>query len=85
MASGKPVIATRIDGVTDVIVDDGKTGILVPPRDAARIAAAIRSLLDDPAAAAAMGARARAAVLQQYSLEAGPRDGRPFISGWSHE
>ncbi len=39
MASGTPVIATRIDGVTDVIVDDGKTGILVPPRDADRIAA----------------------------------------------
>ena len=54
-----------------VIVDDGNTGILVPPRDANRLAAAMRSLLDDPAAAAAMGARARAAVLLQYSLEAG--------------
>ncbi|MEO7132702.1 MAG: glycosyltransferase family 4 protein [Vicinamibacterales bacterium] len=71
MASGTPVIATRIDGVTDVIVDDGRTGILVPPRDADRLAAAIRSLLDDPAGAAVMGARARAAVMQQYSLEAG--------------
>ena len=71
MASGTPVIATRIDGVTDVIVDDGKTGILVPPRDAEQIAVAIRSLLDDPAAAAVMGAHARAAVLQQYSLTAG--------------
>ncbi len=71
MASGTPVIATRIDGVTDVIVDDGKTGILVPPRDADRIAVAIRSLLDDPTGAAAMGARARAAVLRHYSLEAG--------------
>jgi glycosyltransferase involved in cell wall biosynthesis len=71
MASGTPVIATRIDGVTDVIVDDGKTGLLVPPRDADRLAMAIRSLLEDSAAAAAMGARAREAVVQQYSLEAG--------------
>ena len=71
MASATPVIATRIDGVTDVIVDDGNTGILVPPRDADRLAVAIRSLLDDPAGAAAMGARARAAVMQHYAREAG--------------
>jgi glycosyltransferase involved in cell wall biosynthesis len=70
MASGTPVIATRIDGVTDVIVDDGRTGILVPPRNTDRLAVAIRSLLDDPAAAASMATRARAAVMQQYSLEA---------------
>jgi mannosyltransferase len=70
MACGKPVIATRIPGVTDTIVEDGKTGILVAPRDADGLAAAIRSLLDDPAAAAAMGARARAAVTQRFALDA---------------
>ena len=68
--AAKPVIATRIPGVTDIIVDDGKTGILVAPRDADGLAAAIRSLLDDPAAAAAMGARARAAVMQRFALDA---------------
>jgi len=70
MACGKPVIATRIPGVTDTIVEDGKTGILVAPRDADGLAAAIRSVLDDSAAAAAMGARARAAVMQRFALDA---------------
>jgi mannosyltransferase len=56
--------------VTDVIVEDGKTGVLVASRDADALATAIRSLLDDPAAAAAMGACARDAVMRRFALDA---------------
>ena len=70
MAAGLPVIATRIDRVTDTIVEDGVTGLLVPPRDATALAAALEHLLSAPAQAADMGARARQTVAARYGLEA---------------
>jgi L-malate glycosyltransferase len=61
MALGKPLIAPR-EGGPLVIVADGETGLLVPPRDPDALAAAIGELLDDPARRARMGAAARARV-----------------------
>jgi len=62
-ASGLPVVATDIRGCRQV-VDDGVTGRLVPPRDAAALAAAVEALAADPAGREAMGraALARAAA-----------------------
>jgi glycosyltransferase involved in cell wall biosynthesis len=68
MSSALPVVATRIDGVTDRIVSDGATGDLTPPKDAAAIAAALHRSLTDPARAAAMGAAARRDVEARYGL-----------------
>ena len=68
MSSALPVVATRIDGVTDRIVRDGVTGDLTPPKDAAAIAAALNRSLTDPARAAAMGAAARLDVEARYGL-----------------
>lgn len=59
MALGRPLIAPR-EGGPKVIVADGETGILVPPRDADALADAIVELLADPARRAAMGRAARA-------------------------
>ncbi len=53
-ALGKPVIATSQDRRTRIIAD-GKTGLLVPPRDPARLANAILRLLANPAESAEMG------------------------------
>ncbi len=61
MALGKPLVAPR-EGGPRYIVADGETGLLVPPRDAEALAAAISALLDDPARRAAMGRAARARV-----------------------
>ncbi|MEH6719129.1 MAG: glycosyltransferase family 4 protein [Aurantimonas endophytica] len=47
MASGKPVVASDIGGMPD-IVDPGETGLLVPPGDASALARAMQRLLDDP-------------------------------------
>jgi glycosyltransferase involved in cell wall biosynthesis len=68
MAAGKPVVATRIGG-TDEAVVDGETGFLVPPRDSRALAAALTTLLADPARARAMGEAGRARVRRRFSSE----------------
>lgn len=64
MAAGRPVVATRVGGIPEV-VSDGETGLLVPPEDPVALAVAIRRILDDPDLAARMGraGRSRAEAL----------------------
>lgn len=54
MAARLPVVSTTLAGIPEMVVE-GKTGLLVAPGDAVAAAAAVRSLLDDPAKARAMG------------------------------
>lgn len=68
MAARKPVIATAIGGVDEVIVP-GETGLLVPPRDPIALATAIRSLLSDRACAQHFAANGRARVEQYFAAE----------------
>ncbi len=68
-ASGLPAVAVA-DGGPLEILRDGDTGLLVPPTVAA-LAEGIGTIAADPAAARAMGARARADVLARYSWERG--------------
>jgi glycosyltransferase involved in cell wall biosynthesis len=58
-ATGTPLVASRIGGLSDIVVD-GETGVLVAPGDEAALAAAFTRLLSDGEARAAMGAAARA-------------------------
>ena len=69
MASGVPVVATRVGAFPD-LVRDGETGALVPPGDAAAMAAAMAPLLDDAARREAMGRAARAHVEASHAIEA---------------
>jgi glycosyltransferase involved in cell wall biosynthesis/aminoglycoside phosphotransferase (APT) family kinase protein len=69
MAAGVPVVATRLSGIPE-LVEDGETGLLVEPGDARALAAAIRRILDDPDAAAAMALRARARVRERFDVRA---------------
>ena len=68
MSMGKCVIATRTRGQTDTI-EDGATGVYVPPADPAALREAIRRVLADPAGAARMGAAARRYVEANANLE----------------
>jgi len=61
MASGLPIIATRVGALPDLI-RDGETGLLVPPGDAAALADAVRQLARDEALREAMGNLARSAA-----------------------
>jgi glycosyltransferase involved in cell wall biosynthesis len=67
MAAGCPVVATRVGGLPDLI-DDHKTGRLVPPRDASALSTAILELLDDSAAARELGRNAADAVRQRFTV-----------------
>jgi len=69
MASGLPVIATRVGGNTELILE-GETGCLVPPRDPAALAHAISRYYQDSAMAYEHGQRARAIIEQQFSMRA---------------
>jgi glycosyltransferase involved in cell wall biosynthesis len=67
MASGVPVVATRIGGVVDLIEHE-ETGLLVPPDDAEALSMAVDRLLGDADLRAAVAGRARARVCDAFSL-----------------
>ena len=68
MACGLPCIATRVGGVVEIL-DDGKAGVLVAPRDADGLAAAIQALAADPIRRRSLGQLACERVRRRYSLE----------------
>ena len=65
-AAGVPVVASAIGGIPEV-VEDGKTGMLVPPEDAASLARAIEAVLGDRAGAEARARSARHLVEDRFS------------------
>jgi len=69
LAVGTPVVATTVGGSGELI-RDGATGRLVPPGDAAALAAAILATLADPQASRAMARRGQALVREHHSLDA---------------
>jgi glycosyltransferase involved in cell wall biosynthesis len=68
MALYKPVVATRAGGIPE-IVQDGITGLLVPPQNSVALADAIQYLLQHPAQGKTFGAAGRQRVLQHFTAE----------------
>lgn len=68
MCSAKPVVATRVGGVPEV-VEHQRTGLLIPPGDAEALTEAIMWLLDDPVKCEKMGRDARRKVTSQFNIE----------------
>jgi glycosyltransferase involved in cell wall biosynthesis len=66
MAAGKPVIAGRLETIAE-LVQDGTSGLLVPPDDVSALTQALRRLVDDPAAGKAMGLAGRRHVDAEFS------------------
>ena len=66
LASGRPVVATAVNGVVDLI-EPGSTGLLAPPADPAALAANVRWLLDHPDEARRMGEAGRERVRQLFA------------------
>ncbi len=65
MWKGTPVVASRVGGIQDQIVD-GESGLMVEPRDLAGFGAAVSSLLDDPARAQRLGRAGRERVAEKF-------------------
>ena len=68
MAMAKPVVASRVGGIPD-LVEDGRNGFLVQPGDAKALAAAIKRLLIDKELAGEMGSRGRKMVDEKFSSD----------------
>jgi glycosyltransferase involved in cell wall biosynthesis len=68
MAHGRPVVATSVGGLADA-VEDGVTGLLVPPRDPAALRAAVERLLADGELRSRLGAAARKAASERFSWD----------------
>ena len=68
LAAGNAVITTRFGSVEE-LVKDGETGLLVPPKDPAALAAAIRRLADDPELGRRLGEAGRTIVARDFNLE----------------
>jgi len=68
MSYGVPVIASRIGGIPDIVVD-GETGLLVPPGDPAALAAALERLAGDAALASQLSAAGQRHVRAEFSWE----------------
>ena len=64
-AHSRPVVATKVGGFPEM-VENGKTGLLVPPNDSASLAAALIELLRDPELARSMGERARENAMKHH-------------------
>jgi glycosyltransferase involved in cell wall biosynthesis len=67
MACARPVVATRVGGVPELVID-GETGILVPPKQPEAIAKAVLYLLNHPKKAGEMGLKGRQRVTDHFNL-----------------
>ncbi|MEV0777477.1 glycosyltransferase [Streptomyces sp. NPDC050433] len=67
MAAGRPVLSTRVSGVTEIM--DGDNGILVPPRDPGALAGGALALLRDSGLASRVAGAGRRTYLRKYTLD----------------
>jgi D-inositol-3-phosphate glycosyltransferase len=72
MAYGRPVVASAVGGLLDA-VEDGVTGILVPPRDVGSLRAAVEGILADPELRGRLGAAARDRAAERFTWDAATR------------
>jgi glycosyltransferase involved in cell wall biosynthesis len=78
----RPVVASRVGGIPEA-VRDGVEGLLVPPGDAAALAAAVCRLLTDVPLAAAMGQRGRQRVLERFTFQQNVRALVAWHTAWA--
>src|SRR5207253_5893997 len=68
LATGVPVVASDLSGIPELVIPE-QTGLLVPPGDAAALAAAIERLARDPRLAERLGAAGQAHIMREFLLE----------------
>lgn len=68
MAMGKPVVATDVGGIPELVVD-GETGLLLPPADSEKLAEALGRLIEDKEEREKMGSNGRKRVEEFFNIE----------------
>jgi glycosyltransferase involved in cell wall biosynthesis len=68
MAAGLPIVASGVGGILELI-EDGRTGWLVPPGEDDALASRVMQLMAEPTAAARFGAAARAEAVARFSFD----------------
>jgi glycosyltransferase involved in cell wall biosynthesis len=68
LAAGLPTVASRVGGNAEIL-EDGRTGLLVPPQDSTALAEALLHLLRDPEFAARLGKNGREYVASEFSVQ----------------
>jgi glycosyltransferase involved in cell wall biosynthesis len=68
MAMGQPVVASRV-GMVPEVIEEGRSGLIVPPGDVSALTLATTRLLEDPPLAARIGARAREQAVGAFSID----------------
>ena len=68
MAAGLPIVASAVGGILELI-SDNRTGLLVPPDDAATLCARLVALMADSPLGSRLGAAARSEALSRYSFD----------------
>ena len=76
----RPVVASRVQGLAEV-VQDGRTGLLVPPDDPRALADAVLRLATDPSLAARLATTGRADAAERFSVERYRRDMAQVLTG----
>jgi glycosyltransferase involved in cell wall biosynthesis len=86
MLASRPLVATRVESLPEA-VEDGRTGLLIPPDDVDSLAGALKDLLGDPTRRREMGERAREIALRRFTDKAMTRSYedlyRRLVPGWS--
>jgi glycosyltransferase involved in cell wall biosynthesis len=72
LACERPVVASRLSGIPELVID-GQTGLLTPPRDAAALAAALARLIEDAALRRRLAVAGRQTVIRDYHLHRNAR------------
>jgi glycosyltransferase involved in cell wall biosynthesis len=80
MACGLPVVSTAVAGIPEAVVH-GRTGLLADPRDLPAIASHVTTLIDDESLRRRLGARAREAIVRQWSSRAAARELASVFAG----
>jgi glycosyltransferase involved in cell wall biosynthesis len=80
MAAGVPLIASRTGGIPE-LVEEGRTGMLVPPGDAGALARALRVLLENPGLRGTMAVQGPITARRRFSLERAAVDLYALVSG----
>src|SRR5690606_38382044 len=80
MACGLPVVATRVQGIPDILSEEAESGgLIVPPDDPEQLAHTLIRLLENAALARELGVRARKRVESAFSLQSVGQQLRRFL------